>query len=92
MSAESNADQTPAASFSGETAVPGTGERATPKRGPVRAESVRGVRWSASFMLVSFRYAVRRAGSGTDPLATTAWLPDVRLLSRGQFTPSAPTA
>ncbi len=34
MSAESNADQTPAASFSGGTATPGTGERATPKRGP----------------------------------------------------------
>jgi ATP-binding cassette, subfamily B, multidrug efflux pump len=34
VSAESNADQTPAATFSGGTAVPGTGERATPKRGP----------------------------------------------------------
>jgi ATP-binding cassette, subfamily B, multidrug efflux pump len=34
VSAESNADQTPAASFSGGTATPGTGERATPKRGP----------------------------------------------------------
>ena len=34
MSAESNAEQAPAAGFSGGTAAPGTGERATPKRGP----------------------------------------------------------
>jgi len=78
VSAESNAEQASGAAFTGETAVPGTGERATPKRGPGPAGPTMG---PARFMggmstekALDFKNSGRRLLATLRPYRVLIWL------------------